>query len=33
MDHDERVRQEFTRQSDHFASVAKIADSQLTQWF
>jgi ubiquinone/menaquinone biosynthesis C-methylase UbiE len=33
MDHDERVRQEFTRQSDHFASAAKIADSQLTQRF
>lgn len=33
MDHDERVRQEFTRQSGHFASAAKIADVQLTQRF
>lgn len=29
MDHDERVRQEFTRQSGHFASAAKIADARL----
>ncbi|HTW72289.1 MAG TPA: hypothetical protein VME47_20570 [Acetobacteraceae bacterium] len=31
MDHDERVRQEFTRQSGHFASAAKIPDAQRTQ--
>ena len=33
MDHDDRVREEFTRQSGHFASAAKIADAQLTQRF
>jgi ubiquinone/menaquinone biosynthesis C-methylase UbiE len=33
MDHDQRVQQEFTRQSAHFASAAKIADGQLTQRF
>jgi ubiquinone/menaquinone biosynthesis C-methylase UbiE len=33
MDHDERVRQEFTRQAAHFASAAKIADVRLTQRF
>lgn len=33
MDHDERVRQEFTRQSGHFASAARIADAQLTRRF
>ena len=33
MDHDERIRQEFTRQADHFASAAKISDAQLTLRF
>jgi len=33
MDHDERVRQEFGRQSGHFAGAAKIADARLTQRF
>lgn len=33
MDHDTRVQQEFTRQAEHFAAAAKIADTQLTQRF
>lgn len=33
MEHNERVRQEFTRQAAHFASAAKIADAGLTQRF